>query len=212
MRSYMETNRFFRTTCLVAVFTLLSIMLLGLYACNMASPKRTFAVEDLLLDSRELPEDWAVLSVSDRPIVHFGHDEAIEMIFYYVPDSTQPNKGRITISQHRSERRAEQAYTRQERGDFNEDHRSITRPLFVPENFEFISTTADQSQFGCHGSRLEGLFPEQTRCTYLARYNKFVVYLGITIERAGQPIATAEEVERLVIAIDRQMTQHLGNK
>ena len=208
---YLETSRFLRVFCQAVGFILLGVMLMGLCACNITSPQRAFSVEDLMVDSHELPENWAVLSISDQPIVHFGHDEAIEMIFYYVPDSRQLTRGGITISQHRSEQHAERAYARQERGGYDEHSRWITTSVFTPEGFEFASAIADQVRFSCYGRTSEGLFEDNTGCKYLARYDEFVVCFNITFERGGQTFVTAEEVGKLVTAIDQQMIKYLAD-
>lgn len=183
-------------------FLLAGLALLS--SCQLA-PTRSFNVRDLLIGEGDLPQGWALLSVDDDPIAHFGESEAAEMIFYYGGNADRTTRGGVTIYQYGSERKAIRSYDRQEQGDFNEDSRWFGS-TFMLEDFSFNSTTADEQRFGCHVLSQDAFFAEDTICIYLARYEEFVVSFSINVEYQGESTVTTRELKALVDAVDQRVS------
>lgn len=189
---------------------LLFLIFCAIYVCSCGtrSPERMFTVDELLIDSSTLPQDWAVLNLDNRPIVSFYEEEAALMIFYYTSYSDRETRGGITVYQHRSEKRADQTYSKLEQGHFSLNSRWYTAP-FVPEEFNFYPKFATRFRFRCAISRSEGLFDDKTICVYLAQYEEFIVFHTIPMEFLGTQIITVTEIEVLIEAIDQQIGSFL---
>ncbi len=187
---------------IISVFSL--IFVIFLMGCN-STPSRSISLREMLIDESELPDGWEIIKLGPDPIVHFGQDNAIEMIFYYMADPRRLIRGGITIYQFDRENKAIQSYERLEKTFFNQDDVSVITPFFVPEGFSFTSSIANQWRFSCHGDSFQGLIEKSTICQSLTRYEEFVVFSNINTEYQREAVISTEEMQSLFEAIDQQI-------
>jgi hypothetical protein len=200
----MFLNRFVLKVCLC-------LCLFSLIACQSSTAGNLPEVDvwDLMIPESEIPFGWQLLERSDRPIVSFGEEKAAMLNFYYQNDPQQLTRGGITVSRHRAIRGATQHYETLHGAHFNADSASYYTPLFIPEDFDFVSNAADEWQFRCAGHQMEGLLDDTIRCIYLARYGQYVVFFPIATEYQGEEIIDIAAIQDLIEVIDNNMKAHL---
>lgn len=187
------------------VLLLCLVILLG---CGSA-PKRDFADADLLIDVHNMPENWAVAEYSETTRDEEGQISGAHISFYYTETSFFVRGGEH-IYRYRSTSRADRHYRRLEDYRFTPNIRQTVS--VVPEGFTFSSITAAQWRFGCMYTTFSPT-PEfgngRTICQFLAQYDEFIVYFTITTQVEDETMITIDQVQAILEAIDKKMSQYL---
>ena len=124
--------------------------------------------------------------------------------------SKRLTRGSITIFQHDYLSEANHHYSRKTENAFGETV-LIRTPEFIPDNFNYQSSVADESLFGCQGQEdPAGFFPEGTLCKYFARYDEFVVVFYSMTDYKGITVLEVSEIESLLETIDDNFELHLS--
>ena len=165
----------------------------------------------LIIDDSQIPNGWILLSKGNDPIVSFGEEQAIQMLFFYGEDTEQKTRGGITIYQHGSFNDAYEHFIKQENGDFNANNRRSLGPFFIPDDIDVsFALDSDEYHFGCHHVSLRGLLDDTLTCLYLAQYQEYVVYVRVNMLYHDKETLSIEQLEQLLLDTHQHMMQGLN--
>jgi hypothetical protein len=195
-----------KTTFIVSLLALLVCYVLPAGLCGMRTGlnSRPFVrVEDLVLDESAFPLGWQ--ATSDEPWYPEGSMwgptpyNAIAALGYRGDAGSASYK----VMRYVTTAKAAGEYERLE-GVFCADE--WTTLWIVPGGVTYQSPVADQFRFGC---ARKGSVP---MCRALGQYSEYIVELYMSGERGAIEVMPAQDMERILRAIDERMTSRLGLK
>jgi len=181
------------------------ILLVFILSCRWIStpPDRYVNVDDLLVDESLLPPNWQVLMIDNDPIISWGEESAVEMIFFFEGDTSKLTRGGITIYHQKNNDLASKHY-RDQSAEFNPDYKSATTPLYVPEELMSFMPSADEWRLACRGIS-PGFLDDTSICKFLGRYQDIVVDFSIVLEYKNQSTVKMKDLFILLTDIDKQI-------
>jgi len=183
-------------------FLLLSLfMLLWSGAClpQEHPPKRSFAIQELLIDESAFPPGWSVSTAGPRPPAKapLGHYESIESteLFFYVYGGSAFEE----IHRFSSVQGAAREFRRKRDLEFAK--REIDTPWVVPPELSYQSPAANQFYLAC---ATQGGIP---MCRAIGQYEEYFVKFNTHM---SPDFMTHADLERVLKAIDERMASYLG--
>lgn len=151
------------------------------------APERSFTPQDTLINIHDLPEGWVLMFGPREVIDNTRSNDSSEIAF--APKNYPQNRS-VTqeVFRYSSIEGAKADYSTEASlpGETNID------------GWSFVSDTADEQKLSCY-KYPNSEFPI---CTWIARYDEFVVELYI---RIGNERMSLEEMESIVILIDERI-------
>jgi hypothetical protein len=199
--------------CLVLLLTCA-----GLTAVRQAVRRATARTEridmlDLMLDVSVFPEEWErCIGPTQQPEHLRPERHASEFWFVgFCPTRSERFEQGIDGAEHDVFRygnpleAATVFYGTFLREDFS--NRYTASPWSVPEAWSYQSDTADGFRFACAEIESLDLRRRVMTCLTLAQYAEYVSSFSTTLD---PEYMTLEQLERVLVAIDERMAQHLG--
>ena len=189
---------------------LIVISTIFVYVGCTANQERNFADSELLINKYDVPDDWKEVEHSNSYDFREGEKSGSYIIFQYIKTPHLVRCGE-DIYHYKTNRQAARNYQRLERYHYNDESFYRTTPWLIPEEFSFSSTTAEEWRFACAGSSFT-LSPSEENsviCTFLARYDEFIILFNITIEMGGFDFSSIAQVEDVIRKMDQRMANHL---
>jgi hypothetical protein len=188
---------------------ILMVCVAAVSACTALSSQpvtRTPAVDtyDLMLDLSVSPSGWtACAGPEPLPKRERGETESL-LVWFCPPDFDGVGGTHQEMYKYRNELEATWAYNPEFQAREFPTY-NMTTPWAVPDEWSYQSPVADQFRFAC-GEQDSGPYLT-TVCVAIARYDE---YVSVLVTHPSRDNVTLDEVERLVMAIDERMAQHLG--
>jgi hypothetical protein len=167
--------------------------LLLIVACSVAGgalPTRSFRTNELLINLSDMPSGWSVGYGPGQAFDERGNDDASMVIFY--ADTFPSGKGTSHAVYHYATITAAQ----------NAFQDKSTWPGTVPPGWTYRSPVSDQTVFSCYDWEGREPYPD---CTWVARYQEYVVVLNAWLLPNRMSIA---DLDRVVRVIDQRMAQY----
>ncbi len=190
------------------ISTWIIIFLIGsILACCTRMPQRSISDIDLLIGLDAFPEEWEMYPKKDRLETDEGQESGAYVVFYYQDALIMVRSGE-DIYHYKSSKGAEFHFNRLRDIYFNDEGFYVTKAWETPTGFSFISNIADDQKFACAGSNFSlGLLTGNSRtiCSYLARYQEYIVLLNTTVEAEGKTYMSIEQLQSIIEKIDKKM-------
>jgi hypothetical protein len=177
----------------VGILTLSVFVISGCFLqVLIPAPDRSFTPQDILININDLPDGWVIMFGPRKVIDNTRSNESAEIAF---APKDYPNKRSITQEVFRY------SSIQGARADFTE---ATNLPGETDiDGWSFVSDVADEQKISCY-SYSNSEFP---LCTYVARYQEFVIDL---YARIGGERISIWEMEDIVINIDNQIQSLLN--
>lgn len=177
------------------------------------TPQRSISDIDLLIGLDDYPDEWDMYPKKDHLVSEEGQVSGAYVTFYYKDAPVMIRSGE-EIYHYKNTNKAKFHYKRLRDLYINDERYYVTTAWESPSTFSFVSSHADDWKFACAGSNFSlGELTGNTRtiCTYIARYQEYVVKFDTTIEAEGKIFMTIEQLQSIVEAIDEDM-KVIGNE
>lgn len=162
------------------------------------APERSFTPADLLIDPDIVPPSWELT----EPFFPTGDDlcttECATIGFRVTDDESPIEYGTHNIYRYLSAGIA--------RRTFERVYLAKVRYLDSISVWTYQSSIAEQSDFGC-GSMAGNV---GVYCQWAGQYEEYIVVFGARIPPGEVSLASIEQMEEVVRAIDARMAQYLG--
>jgi hypothetical protein len=177
-------------------------------------PEKSISDIDLLISLDAYPDEWEMYPKKDHLETDEGQESGAYVIFNNKDDLKMVRSGE-DIYHYKSSKRAEFHYNRLRDTYFNDEGFYVTTPWEIPSDLSFISNIADDQKFACSGSNFSlgsQTGNSRTICSYLARYQEYIVSVNTTVEAEGKTYMTIEQLQSIIEKIDKKMEAIINSR